>query len=155
MESSTALHKTEGTGETLASWVSHPAAGQPRKLAAVVGYLLLATGAVQLGFDRAWLSALTLVVLTAAAAEFLFPITYRLTTTGASRRGLFATREVAWSEVRAVYRFPQGLKLSTQPRPNLLEPYRGFFVPFGDDPETVLALVDRLATARRGAQNDS
>ena len=83
----------------------------------------------------------TLFVLVSAVAEFLFPVTYRLSPQGAELRGLLQHRAIAWTEVRRAYCLPFGVKLSPLDRPGRLEPFRGLLLRFAENDSQVLAFI--------------
>lgn len=124
-------------------WRTHPAATQPGKAVAVLAYVAAVGVAVQVFFGTVWMTALGMVALVLAAQEFLFVTTCRLDDTGVERRGLFGVQRLSWSQVRAVHRGPDGVKLSTLARTGWLEPYRGVYLPCGDRRDEVLGWVAR------------
>ncbi len=124
-------------------WRTHPAATQPGKAVAVLAYVAAAGVAVQVCFGTLWMTAIGLLVLVVAAQEFLFVTTCRVNDTGVERRGLFGVQRLTWSQVRAVHRGPDGVKLSTLARAGWLEPYRGVYLPCGDRCDEVLGWVTR------------
>jgi hypothetical protein len=142
------VHGDAGRPEVLLSWVVHPAQQRPAAVFLTLGYLGLATLALQAGLHTPWMTVVGAFVLGGAAAEFLAPSTYRLTTAGAERTGLVGGRRIAWPAVRKAYRFDNGVKLSTLARPGLLEAYRGLWLPWAEHRDEVLRLVDRLAAER-------
>jgi len=134
----------------LLRWRVHPARLKPWSALAAVLFMAGVTALVQSAYHSAWLSVMAILLLGGAIGEFLFPTDYRLTTAGAERKpSLGARQSVAWPAVQVVYRFDEGLKLSTLPTPGVLEPHRGLFLRFGDERDAILRFVDERATARR------
>jgi len=83
---------------------------------------------------------LAAVLLIGAVAEFLFPVTYRLDEQGASSRHFGSWRVLPWTQVRRVYLFPNGIKLSPLPARGWAEAYRGVTLRMADR-DAVLARV--------------
>ncbi len=137
-------------GDLLLRWRVHPARSRPVAAAVALLFIIGVSGLVQSAWQTGWLTALAVLLLGGAAGEFLFPSVFCLTTDGAERRAWTGLRQqVAWADVQVVYRFDDGLKLSTLPRPGPLEPHRGLFLRWGEQRDFVLAIVDQRATARR------
>ncbi len=135
--------------ETLLTWTSCPARDQPRAALLTVVYAAAVALAVHLYFGSPWLTALGGLVVLGGAAEFLLPSTYTLTSAGAERHGWIGRQRLAWGEVKAVFVRPDGVQLSPLVAPRRLEAHRLLFLRCGQRQEEVLALIDRLATARR------
>jgi hypothetical protein len=127
-------------GETL-EWRVHLAAAAPRRAAATVGVILLAS--VWAGWLwQGMLPALGVAfALLNAVAEFLFPVHYCLTPAGAEMRCFLTRRAIAWADVRRALRHPDGVKLSPLERPSRREPFRGLFLRFAGNEAQVMEWV--------------
>jgi hypothetical protein len=133
------------------TWSVHLAAAAPRR-AATVGLVILLSGALAGWLFQGPLPALGVAfALLNAVAEFLFPITYRLSPHGAEMRCFLTRRAIAWSDVRRVYHLPDGLKLSPLERPGRREPFRGLLLRLVDNEAQVMDSV-RGHTAALGAR---
>lgn len=134
----------------LLAWRVHPARARPAMAAVTVLFIAGVACLTHAAYHAFWLTMLAVLFLSGAAGEFLFPSHYVLTAEGASRQSWLGVRQqVAWPDVLAVYRFEDGLKLSTAARPGPLEPHRGLYLRWGGERDAVLAIVDERATARR------
>lgn len=142
-------------GATLLAWRVHPARERP-VAAALAGLFIVGVAVlIQAAWRSPGLTALAVLLVGGAAGEFLLPTRYRLTPEGAERWSWLGMRQaVGWEQVAAVYRFPDGLKLSTQARPGLLEPHRGLFLRWGEQAAEAMAVVAQRATARRRPAGD-
>jgi hypothetical protein len=72
------------------------------------------------------------LIMTAAMAELLFPVSYKLTRKGAYRRNFLSVSQIEWRNVRKCYLAADGVKLSPLRRQTRLEAFRGVFLRFGD-----------------------
>ncbi|UCH33738.1 MAG: hypothetical protein JSV65_14370, partial [Armatimonadota bacterium] len=86
-------------------------------------------------------AAVTGLLVFAAVAEFLLPITYRIDAEGVSFRNFLSLRHLKWADVKRCYRDAHGVKLSPLARPSRLEAYRGIYVWLGEDGEAVLDAI--------------
>ena len=131
---------------TLLSWKVHRLREEPRHLRLVA----LAYGAAiflwGLLFPHPLALFLPLVSLTSALAEYLFPISYRLTTRGAYVSNGFSPLFIAWPDVKRATAGAEGIFLSPLTRPgSRLEAFRGVRLRFApDNAEAVTAAVGRL-----------
>lgn len=132
----------------LLTWEIHPAAARPFAALAVFGYVFAAGAVLQHAFGSPGLTLLATLILTAVAAEYLFPSHYSLTAQGVECRGPSGVRKLAWSRVRGAWLLDDGLRLSPRAQPGRFA-RRGLYLPFADHRETILALVDQHAVARQ------
>ena len=132
--------------ETALAWKIHRLRQHPQylgRIAAAYG------GAVALWwflFPRPLALIVPLVSLTSALAEYLFPVSYRLTTRGAHLSNGFSQLFIAWKDVRRATIGTDGIYLSpfSVPRPHL-EPFRGVRLRFAEgNADAVTATVRRL-----------
>jgi len=125
--------------ETL-RWTVHLAREHPTKLFASIGACALAAwcAAGILG----WIGALAVVVVVVCAlAEFLFPVSYQITTDEASCRTVFARTSITWEKVKNCYLDNLGIKLSPLAKGSRLEAYRGIYLRFAGNREEVIQAV--------------
>ena len=85
------------------------------------------------------------LAVTLACAEFLFPVKYEINSEYASQTILFRKNTVLWSNVKKCYIDDYGIKLSTLGYPTRLEAFRGLYLRFADNAETVTQLVEKYA----------
>ena len=121
----------------LAEWRLHLFGMNPaRSIAAAVvcaGALVL----IQLAFENPWLTILGGLILIGSLADWLFPITYRLTTRGAGYTNFVFRKRIAWEDVRSTYVADFGVKLSPFSRRTRLDAFRGVVLRFSGDQEGV------------------
>lgn len=133
--------------EVILQWQIHLAKEQPQKLAGII------IGTIGLGILTflCFGSVIPVIVLLFAflgsISDFLFPVTYTLTSTHATARtslGPVGLRTMAWADVRKVYLDDHGVKLSPLGRRSRLEAYRGVYLRFGDKQQEVIDAVKKL-----------
>jgi hypothetical protein len=129
------------------TWTIHLAAQRPGRAAVAVLLIVLALFAVSVLAPAQWgeggrvlMLLLTALLLFAAIAEFLLPVTYTLNAAGAQARLPGSTRVLSWTRVRRVYLRPDGIKLSPLVASGWMEQYRGVFLRTYDR-EAVLSTV--------------
>jgi hypothetical protein len=125
----------------LLTWRIHLAARQPAKAGVAVGCVLFTVVCAHFSLHNPWLTLASGLLLVSSVADFLFPVRYTLTTTGAEVRGLASSHVLAWRSVRRCYQDAEGLKLSPLPRLTRLERFRGVYLRFAGNREEVLAVV--------------
>ena len=134
--------------EVVLSWKVHLVREEPRKLVVVI----LATVAVSVlayGWMRNMPSGFVYGIAMGFAmlgsfSDFLFPITFTLTQTGATAAGKLGKRTIAWTSVKKYYLDDYGIKLSPFRMKSRLEAYRGVYLRFGKNREEVIATVKKL-----------
>ena len=142
----------EPSEDEVVTWTVHLARRQPGRAVAVVAAALIAAGLCLYLFHSLAFALFSLLVVTSATAEFLFPIRYRLTKEAAELRNLHNWRRIEWEEVRKAYLLEDGVKLSPLRTRTRLEPFRGVFLRFGagqGEQEAVLAAVRRFRDRAR------
>jgi hypothetical protein len=131
--------------KALLEWQVHLARRQPAKLLPTLGAIIAATLLMQIATHNPLLALATLLLLAFAAGEFLFPVHYRLTESGASARNLLNYRFLPWEQLRRCYRGPEGIKLSPLPYGGWREAFRGIQLRVeGAEQEKVAELINRL-----------
>jgi hypothetical protein len=129
----------------LLEWQVHLARRRPAKLLPALGAIFVAALLVQFTTHNPWLSLATLLLLVFAAAEYLFPIHYRLTEKGVSARNLLNYRYLPWEQLRRCYRGPEGIKLSPLPYGGWRESFRGIQLRVeGETRQKAEELINRL-----------
>ena len=117
-------------------WTVHLAthAGR-RKAGFVVAVILCAMAAAHLALGGVIPAVAMGLVLVAAVGDFLFPVTYKITSEAASSRSLFSHQIIKWKDVKACYLSEDGVKVSPLSKRTRFEAYRGVFLrfPVGDD----------------------
>ncbi len=109
-----------------------------------IGAALLGVFALSLClFHSFWLALLPVAAVLFSLAEFVFPIHYTLTASGASARYGPTALEIRWVDVRHAYLTDEGIKLSPlRVKNSRFEPLRGVFLRFDDtNREAVIAAV--------------
>lgn len=92
-------------------WRVHLARRSPGRTVAV-SFMLAAAALLALAvFQQVLPALLTLVALLAAISEFLFPVAYRLTATGITRRCGFSARALPWNAVKSCHTETDGIRL--------------------------------------------
>ncbi len=94
-------------------------------------------------FHSFWLALLPVAAVLFSLSEFVFPIHYTLTTSGASARYGPTALEIRWADVRHAYLTDEGIKLSPlRVKNSRFEPLRGVFLRFdATNREAVIAAV--------------
>lgn len=133
------------------TWSLHLAGRHPRKAAAAVALILLASLVAGYAFASPLLGLLACLLLIASVSDYLFPLHFVLSENGAEARGLIHRRRIAWSQVRRVVRDDLGVKLTPLARPSRLEAYRGIYLWFEGNAEQVMAFIADHVKADPGA----
>jgi len=129
------------TTEEPLQWTIHLARRRPARTAVALGFILAAAVCAGWAFRSPVLGLLAAFLLTAAIADYLFPVRYRLGEDGLEARGFLLRRRMTWSQVRRVTRDHLGVKLSPLPRPSRLEAYRGIYLWFAGNEDRVMATI--------------
>ena len=142
--------------QVLAEWRVHLFARDVRKSVVATVVCVAALVLVHYVFISPWLTVLGGLILFGSLGDLFLPITYRLTTRGASYNNVVFRRRMAWGDVRACYVADFGVKLSPFSRPTRLEAFRGIVLRFSGldeavpgNREQVTRIVKERATNRR------
>jgi hypothetical protein len=144
---------------TLAEWRVHLFPQHPAKSAAVLVVLAVALVLIQLLLESPWLTILGGLILAGSLSDWLFPITYRLTTQSASYKNAVFRKRIAWDDVRRVSVADFGVKLSPFASRSRLEPFRALILRFGGgsdgagDRGSVMRIVKTYARCKRNVEN--
>lgn len=132
---SSAASASERAETTILAWRVHRLRSDPQHLPLVLAAYAVALGLWRLLFPHPLALFVPLVSLTSALAEYLLPITYRLTDRGAHvTNGPFVRLFIAWPDVRRATVGKDGVCLSPLARPDSpLAPFRGLRLRFADD----------------------
>lgn len=140
--------------ETLLQWRIHRLRQNPRLLSLVIA----AYGIGLLFWLHLFPHPLTLLLplgaLTSSMAEYLFPVSYRLTTHGVYANCFLSRLYLAWPEVKRARFGDDGVFLSPLLRASRLDQFRGVRLCFANDnDETVLETVRRCRRDFGTAEN--
>jgi hypothetical protein len=128
------------------SWTAHPAARRPQDVMLVVFVIAIASYAILVGMESAWLAAIAAVMLVIATAPFLLRTHYRIDDDGVVERRGFVTRSRRWSELRRLEVGRAAALVSPYTQRRWLDRYRGITIYFdgGDRDAVIRALQERL-----------
>ena len=142
---------------TLLAWRTHRLREDPRHLRVVAAAYAAAIALWWLLFPHPIALFLPLVSLTSALAEYLFPISYRLTTRGAYAANGVTRLFISWPEVKRATAGSEGIYLSPLARAgSRLEAFRGVRLRFTDgNEEAVTRAVQRLWRSSSGSGGSS
>ncbi len=132
------------------AWRVHLLRRYPRRLPGLLCVFGIAAICVWLMFGQILPVLAALLLLTGATGEFLFPISYRITSEGVYADSLTSRLTLRWKETRRCLRHPFGITLSPLPAPSRLDAFRGVtlrYAPEGEpgDRESVQAALARYA----------
>jgi len=143
-----------GEEQLLVEWSVHLMRGNARRTAGAIAACVVALVLVYFAFRSPWLTILGGLIFFGSLSDWFLPVTYRLTTRGASYSNFVFRRRIAWDDVRSTYRADFGVKLSPFSQPTRLDRFRGVIVRFaaGDGPggrDEVIRIVKERAARRR------
>lgn len=138
--------------QTLLEWSVHLAQSRPSMIATVVAVSLVAGVAGVLLVRSILVGLIGGFLVLCAAAEFLLPIKYRLTTRRATCSYGLARLEIEWARVRRILRSDDCVRLSLFPDDSKLDRLRGLRLR-AEDAEALDRIVEiakeRIREARR------
>jgi hypothetical protein len=121
------------------AWTAHPAARRPQDVMLVVFVIAIASYAILVGMQSAWLAAIAAVMLVVATAPFLLRTHYRIDGDGVVERRGFVTRSRRWSELRRLEVGRAAALVSPYAQRRWLDRYRGITIYFdGGDRDAVI-----------------
>jgi len=128
------------------SWTAHPAARRPQDVMLVVFVIAIASYAILVGMQSAWLAAIAAIMLVVATAPFLMRTHYRIDADGVVERRGFVTRSRRWNELRRLEVGHSAALVSPYAQKRWLDRYRGITIYFdgGDRDAVIRALQERL-----------
>jgi hypothetical protein len=125
------------------AWTAHPARRRPQDAMLAACVIALASYAVLVGLESAWLALVAGVMLLLAVAPFLARTHYRLDGDGIAERRLFVTRSRAWRDLRRFEIGRAAALVSPYARRRWLDRYRGMTIYFdGGDREAVIRTLE-------------
>jgi len=141
----------EGREELLLEWTVHLLRERPGRVLGLAGAVVVAGGYGILVYGSPLFGLLAGALVGASAAEYLFPIRFRVTTRRASSACLAARMEISWERVRRVDYGTGAIRLSPFRRACRLDQFRGVLLRFSPEqqPEVAAAIARCLEDARR------
>ena len=125
-------------------WTCHPARHRPVALVGVTAFVLLLTLGIHLSFGDAFLTGLSMVILSISLSPFYLPTGYRMTQDRAFIRTVLGTRDKPLDLFRRWQVDRYGILLSPFDRPSRLDRFHGLNLRFdGPDRERVLDYIQR------------
>lgn len=128
-------------------WTVHLLTLQPRQAAVTLFVCAALIGAAARIGPVPWLPTATAFALLGALGEFLLPVTYSITSEGASAARWLHQERITWDQARSIYLARDGIKLSPLGRAHRLEPFRGVFLRL--TPETQAGAIELVRRYRR------
>jgi hypothetical protein len=123
------------------SWRVHLAGRNPARAALLILVVLLVAAWAALLFRGVLMPLAAAALLLGAVSEFLFPVTFRLTSEWAEARGPLYWRRIAWKEVKRIYVGNGEIKLSPLIHAGPREAMRGVLLRCDGNQPAVLAAV--------------
>ncbi|MCS7222957.1 MAG: hypothetical protein NZ959_00145 [Armatimonadetes bacterium] len=139
--------KTEPERKILMEWTAHRAKERPL---IAIGVILVIATALAIGWTwvHPLISVMISYLLLKTLAEFLFPVTYRLTEAGVTGEAFLLHRFFPWERVRRVTLVEEGVHLSPFSEPHTLDGIRGFFLFCPENKDQVFELCSRNSPAK-------
>ncbi len=131
------------SADIVLSWSVHLARTNPVKFVFVLAVILISStiSRIVIGGIAPLAVAITLI---ASLADFLFPVQYEITLDGAQCRMIHKRSEIRWEKVNNCYIDDVGIKLSPLPENSRLEGFRGVYLRFAGNKDTVIEAVKTL-----------
>lgn len=105
----------------------------PARLPILLAAIVLASLTVLVVFQSALLALATVLLLVGATSEYLFPVTYRVTSEGVFSNVLLNRLALKWNEMRRCASDGQGVLLTPLEFPSRGDGFRGVFLRFAPD----------------------
>jgi len=125
------------TKDTL-NWTVQPCKESWLRTLLVIIFVLIIVGIVGVSFQDLMLVIVTIGVLGISLLRFFFPTTYELTSEGITIKYLGSEKKHSWKEYQCFYLCPQGIQLSTMPKPGRLDSFRGVYLIYGSQDRNAL-----------------
>lgn len=122
-------------------WAVHPLKKDLKKSVLLLLIIVLVLISVYNCFREIWFVALSLLFLAGSLKDFFLTIRYKLTSEGVHIIKPTGTVFRKWENVRSSYADKNGVLLSPFPGKSVLENFRGVYVIFNDNRETVLEFI--------------
>lgn len=124
------------------SWISHPLKKSKKRALYLILALFLIWSLVFWATAYSWVFLfLAVVILMSSLSPFFFPTRFELTEDKVRVFFLAVKKEKAWSEFRSYYPDKNGVFISPFAKPSRLENYRGIYLRYEGNKETVLNFV--------------
>ncbi len=137
-----AVPGSDEEGEVL-QWTTHPLRRKPLVAALVTVFILLVGFLVFVSTESKAFGTLALVVLFASLAKFYMPTRYRLSDERIMVKTTTQTIYKNWSQFRSYYPDKNGVLLSPFLQPSRLENFRGIYLIFEANRESVIDFVKK------------
>jgi len=137
----TDLSLSKDNSTELLKWTTHPIKRKPIVAVLVTLFILVIPFFVLSITSSKLFGFLSLVVLFASVAKFYFPTYFTLTDTEVVVKSSTMTNRRKWTEFRSYYPDKNGVLLSPFVDKSRLENFRGIYIMFDNNSETVLAIV--------------
>lgn len=125
-------------------WSVHPLVEEARfKSAALCLTLVIIPVLTFVSFGELLFGVISLVTLIAAMSRYLFPTSYRLDGSGLETEHLWWKKRRTWSDFARARIRSDGLFLSPLKRPHRLDSFRGEFLRFHHNRESVSSFVEQ------------
>lgn len=112
------------------TWTIQLVRRDSRPLLGLIASVMMAGGLVWLLFHSLLPALVAVLLLLGSVREYLFPITYRITSRGVEAVGLGSHLELPWKEVRRYILEKQAITLTSLPAPSRLDIFRGVTLRF-------------------------
>lgn len=130
-------------------WTCHPVRRRPLVSLVVTVFVILIGMIVYMATSSNTFTVLALVILYASLAKFYFPTRYRFSGKGIQVKTTTQKLFKPWSMFRSFYPDKNGVLLSPFTRPTRLENFRGMYILFADNRNTVIDYVSRHVGAKK------
>ncbi len=126
------------------TWVVWPAREHLLRGLAVLAFIAIVSVAVYFAMESRVYAGLAFFTLLVAVVPFYLPSSFRLDETGLEVDSLLGRRHKPWKALRAYFADGErGVLVSPVSRFGLAARTRGFYLPFQDNREQVMALVEK------------
>ena len=123
------------------AWTVHLYSQDPTKRISIFLFAAISALAGLLIFHNLIFAVIAVVAILASTAEFWLPLHYKLDEKGASVRCAFSVTAIEWSQVRRIVLAEEGWKLSPHRSEGRTSPFRGVYLRFAEEPETIQEYV--------------
>ncbi len=143
--------------EVILSWKSHPLKRSTVKASIAVGAVLLSVIIGSWYMESIVFGALAGVVMFGSLAKFFLPTTYSFDAKGVTVKSTTQTFTRPWKMFRSFYKDKNGVLLSPFIGPSRLENFRGLYITFDGNRESVMEIIKEyvIPPANIGADKES
>ena len=134
---------SENSEKELLKWTTHPIKRRPVAAILVTLFILVIPFFVLSLTSSKMFGFLSLVVLFASVAKFYFPTYFTLTESEVIVKSTTQTITKKWSEFRSFYPDKNGVLLSPFIDKSRLENFRGIYLMFDNNSDSVLVIVNK------------